>query len=382
MKSRVLVAGAGTGAANNLVRSLKAGDSSLTIVGCHDDRFILRQSLADRNYLISGATPSSMLAGLRRVIRGERIDLLIPSTDIEVRAVSSMRERISCRVFLPRHSVIERCQDKYRLARFLRAAGVPAPLTYRVATPARVAAAFQRLTATQSLVWCRVGHGNGSMGAIPVNTPAQAQSWIRYWAEMRGVPAGAFTLAEYLPGRDFGCQSLWTAGRLVLIKTFERLSYVVRGSQASRVSSLAALTKMVFEPRVVEVCTEAIRRLDRRATGVFCVDLKEDARGVPCVTEINAGRFSMSTNVYDLTGEHNMAVTYVRLALGGLDAPPETYDVVEDHYMVRDLDTVPGVFHGDAFFDGIVDARERQGHSRSRALHRQRGDATWEASKR
>jgi carbamoyl-phosphate synthase large subunit len=199
---------------------------------------------------------------------------------------------------------------------------------------------------------------------------------------MRGVPAEAFTLAEYLPGRDFGCQSLWTAGRLVLIKTFERLSYVVRGSQASRVSSLAALTKMVFEPRVVQVCTEAIGHLDRRATGVFCVDLKEDVRGVPCVTEINAGRFSMSTNVYDLTGKHNMAVTYVHLALGELDAPPETYDIVEDHYMVRDLDTIPSVFHGEAIFDGILDARERQGHVQSSALHRQRGDTTWEASKR
>jgi carbamoyl-phosphate synthase large subunit len=293
-----------------------------------------------------------------------------------------MRKRIPCRVYLPRHSVIERCQDKYRLARFLRAADVPAPLTYQVTSSARMTDAFRQLRARQSLVWCRVGHGNGSVGAIPVRTPEQAQSWIKYWEEMRGVPARAFTLAEYLPGRDFGCQSLWTAGRLVLIKTFERLSYVVRGSQASQVSSLASLTKMVFEPRVVKVCTEAIGQLDRRATGVFCVDLKENGRGVPCVTEINAGRFSMSTNVYDLTGKHNMALTYVHLALGEFEALPDTYDVVEDHYMVRDLDTTPGVFPAEAFFDGTLDVSEGRGSSRSSAFHRKRGDATWEASKR
>lgn len=369
MKSRVLITGAGTGAANNLVRSLRAGDSSLTIVGGHDDRFILKQSLADRNYLISGETPG-MLAGLRHIIRSERIDLVIPSTDTEVRTVSGMRKRIPCRLFLPRHSVIERCQDKYGLARFLQAAGVPAPLTFQVTSFAKMKDAFRRLTATQPLVWCRVGHGNGSVGAIPVKTPKQAQSWITYWQEMRGVSARAFTLAEYLPGRDFGCQSLWKAGRLVLIKTFERLSYIVRGSQASRVSSLAALTKMVSEPRVVQVCTEAIGRLDRRATGVFCVDLKENARGVPCVTEINAGRFSMSTNVYDLTGKHNMALTFVHVALGEFEAPPEPYDVVEDHYMVRDLDTTPGVFHGEAFFDGILDVSEKQGSRPSSASHR------------
>src|SRR5713101_1803112 len=156
MKSRVLVTGAGTGAANNLIRSLKAGDPSLAVVGCHDDRFVLKQSAADRNYLVKAETPASFLDGLRRVVKVERIDLLIPSTDAEVRTVSSVRKRIPCRVFLPRHSVIERCQDKYRLARFLRAAGVPVPLTYPVTDPAKMTDAFRRLTAAQPIVWCRV----------------------------------------------------------------------------------------------------------------------------------------------------------------------------------------------------------------------------------
>lgn len=137
-------------------------------------------------------------------------------------------------------------------------------------------------------MWCRARHGNGSVGATPVRTLDQALSWVRYWKEMRGIPASDFTVSEHLPRRDFGCQSLWKNGRLVLIKTFERLSYIVRGSEASRVSSLAALTKTVFEPRVVEASTAAISRVDRRASGAYCVDLKEDARGVPCVTEINA----------------------------------------------------------------------------------------------
>jgi hypothetical protein len=357
MKGRVLVTGAGTGAANNLIRSLKAGDPSLSVIGCHDDRFILKKSVAGRNYLTSAVTRPSFLAELGRIVNAERIDLLVPTADTEVRVVSRARHRIPCRIFLPRHSVIERCQDKCALARFLRAGYVAAPLTCPVTDLEKMAGPFRRLSVEQPLVWCRVRRGNGSVGAIPVNTLEQARSWVRYWAEMRGVPARAFTLSEYLPGRDFGCQSLWSAGRLVLIKTFERLSYVVRGSHASRVSSLAALTKTVVEPSVVDVCTAAIVRLDRRASGVFCIDLKENANGVPCVTEINAGRFSMSTNMYDLSGKHNMAMTYVRVALGERVILHDVYDVVDDHYMVRELDTTPDVFQADAFFDGILDAR-------------------------
>jgi hypothetical protein len=30
--------------------------------------------------------------------------------------------------------------------------------------------------------------------------------------------------------------------------------------------------------------------------------------------------------------------------------------VAADYYMVRDLDTLPGVFHADEFFEGVEDA--------------------------
>jgi carbamoyl-phosphate synthase large subunit len=178
-----------------------------------------------------------------------------------------------------------------------------------------------------------------------------------YWGEMRGVPARSFILSEYLPGRDLGCQSLWKEGTLVLIKTYERLSYLGTGSQPSQVSSVAALAKTVFEPRVVDICKKAVRALDPRASGVFSVDLRESAGGVPCITEINAGRFSSATNIFDLTGKYNMAATYVRLALGGPVDLRDEYDVARDYYMLRDVDTPPGVFHAEQFFEGIEDAR-------------------------
>ena len=57
------------------------------------------------------------------------------------------------------------------------------------------------------------------------------------------MPVAAFLLSEYLPGRDFGCQSVWKDGELVLIKTYERLSYLGMGSQPSRVSSVAGARK-------------------------------------------------------------------------------------------------------------------------------------------
>jgi biotin carboxylase len=352
MTRRVLVTGAGTGSANNLIRSLKAGDPSLFIVGCHADRFVLKKSGADRNYLVPASRHAGFAAALRQVIEAEQIGLLIPHSEVDVAAVSSIRDRIPCRLFLPREAVIDRCLDKYALTTFLRSRGIPAPATYPVTDVETVDELFRKL-GSHSRLWCRIRTGTASMGALPVTSAEQARSWIRYWAQMRGVPVTSFTVSEYLPGRDFSLQCLWKNGTLILAKMSERLSYFGGGNNPSGMSSTPALAKTVFEPRVVDVCTRAIRALDDQASGVFCFDLKEDGDGVPCITEINAGRFAMITPIYDLVGKHNMAATFVRLAFGDPVEIREEYDATPDYYLVRDLDTTPGIFHADELFEGI-----------------------------
>jgi predicted ATP-grasp superfamily ATP-dependent carboligase len=356
MKRRLLITGAGSGASDNLIRSLRAGDPSLFICGCHHDRFFLRKSSAERNYLLPPASQPGFPRALCRVVEAEKIDLVIPTGDEDVVLYSRLREEIPCHVFLPGREVIDLCQDKYRLSALLHDNALPVPLTYPVTSLESIEALFNRLPPGPRL-WCRIRTGTDSIGATPVKNPDQARAWISYWEEMRGVPAKSFTLSEYLPGRAFSCQSLWKDGELILAKTFEHLSYFRGEARPSGVSSVTALAKTVFEPRVVEVSAAAIRTVDPSTSGTFDVDLKEDAHGIARITEINAGRFISGTNLFDLTGKHNMAVTYVRLALDEPVVIAEPYDVAEDYYMVRDLDALPGIFHADEFFDGIEDAR-------------------------
>ena len=355
MDKCLLVLGAGTGASNNLIRSLKSGDPWLRIVGAHDDRFVLKKSCADRNYLTPSPTSEGFPDALRRVVARERVDLVIPASDVHVIVTSALRDALGCRTFLPSPRTIELCQDKYDLTVFLRSRDLPAPLTYGVTRLDEIDEIFERFP-SGALLWCRIRRGTASMGATSVRTPQHAKGWIGHWHDMRGVPIESFTLSEYLPGRDFLCQGLWKDGQLVLVKTFERLSYFGGAANPSGLSSLSALAKTVYEPRVVDVCRRVIDAIDTRASGVFSIDLKEDRTRTPCITEINAGRFFMAMNNLDAAGKHNMGVTYVRLALGEDVQMQNEYDVVEDFYMVRDLDTLPGVFHADAFFEDIEEA--------------------------
>ena len=362
---RVLVTRAGTGASNNLIRGLRAGAGDLVVVGCHSDRFFLRRSPAARNYLIPAPDHPGLAAALRFVAEKERIDLIIPTTDADVRAVSDLRASLPCRVFLPAPSTIELCQDKGALAARLAAANVPVPRTLPVSDLGEVDDLFARL-ASPSRVWCRIRTGTGSLGATPVRSAEQARSWITYWMQMRGVAATDFTLSEYLPGRDFACQSVWKDGRPVLLKTTERVSYFGGASGPSGVSSIGGIHKTVREPGVVRVCLDAVRAADPSASGAFSIDLKEDGEGRPCVTEINVGRFLTGSPIFDLTGKHNMTATYVRLAMDLPVQIDEVYDVAEDYYMIRDLDLLPEIVHADALSDGIEDARVPSSKKRAR----------------
>ncbi len=331
-----------------------ASDPSLEVVGCHHDRFVLKKSPAARNYLVPSAANREFVRAVHRVVNRERVALVIPTDDEAVRALSNARRAFGERLFLPRKSAIDLCQDKHALAAFLRVRGHPVPATHAVTNLAGLDRVFRRLP-RHTLAWCRVRRGSRSLGATAVKSAPQARAWIRYWKEMRGVPVRDFTLSEYLPGRDFLCQSLWRDGTLILIRTYERLAYFGGENTPSGISSLSSLAKTVSEPRVVEIAVRAIRAIDSRASGAFAVDLKENEAGVPAITEINAGRFFNGMTAFEKVSVHNMPVTFVRLALGRKVELRDKCDVPDGYYLVRDLDTLPDVFHSDTLFEGIAE---------------------------
>jgi carbamoyl-phosphate synthase large subunit len=215
---------------------------------------------------------------------------------------------------------------------------------------------FRRLTG-HSQLWCRIRKGSGSIGAIPVRRPEQAKWWIEYWEEMRGVPPGMFTLAEYLPGRDITVQCVFRRGKLYITKMLHRLAYNVIGGGPSGISSTASLGKMIHEPRIANLCFRAISALDPKADGAFSVDLRENAHGKPCITEINAGRFANGPVVHDLAGEPSTVLTYVRLALGKRVQITKDLRYADDNYVMRHLDMTPAVLRASALSDGIKNAR-------------------------
>jgi hypothetical protein len=349
---RVLLTGAGTGSSGNVVRALRAMQPVPYIVGVHSDRFTLRQSLADRSYLCPPYGASEFVGAALDIVRKQRINVVMPGDDDAVKALSDHRRRFPMPLFLPSRGTIDLCQDKYALSVFLGRRGIPAPLTYAVRSLGDLERIFARFS-REGLLWCRARRGSRSVAATPVASVEQARAWITQWRDLRGVKVSDFMLSEYLPGRHFIVQSVWRDGLLLLAQATEVLSYFAAGNNPSGVFSLSSLAKTVVAPEALQVTLRAVKAIEKRPSGTFFTELKEAAGGVPCITEINAGRFPSGVTALLALGKHNMVAVFVLAALGEPVTIDDPYGSSEDHYLVRDIDAVPGVYSATELSDGI-----------------------------
>jgi carbamoyl-phosphate synthase large subunit len=81
----------------------------------------------------------------------------------------------------------------------------------------------------------------------------------------------------------------------------------------------------------------AIRALDDRPCGAYCVDLKEDENGVVKVTEINTGRFFTTSNFFAAAGL-NMPDMLAQCALGERPERRGSSPLPPDLYWLRMVD--------------------------------------------
>ena len=335
---RVLVTGAGGSPAANFVHSLRLAPEPFHVVGTDTSHYHLELAPVDDRYLLPRADEPGYLDELNAVIEATEVELVHPQPEQEVLLLSRERARVGAATFLPRAETVETCQDKAAFAARMAEAGLPTPRFARAEDEAILREAAASILETREQAWVRAVRGAGARASLPVSTPDQAASWVRYWMERRGCGWRDFMVSEFLPGREFAFQSVWRDGELITSAARERLEYVFGHLMPSGQSSSPSVARSVHDEDVNDLASRAVLAVDAQATGVFCVDLKEDADGRPLVTEINAGRFFTTSNFFAEAGA-NMPYTYVRLALGESPEGLSRFDAVEPGlYWVRMID--------------------------------------------
>jgi len=308
-------------------------------VGTDIDKYHIKLSSADKNYLVPNYSSPSYIPTLNDIIKREKIDFLHCQPDTELQVISENREKIDTKLMLPSKKAIELAFNKLKCSVHLREKGVPVPYSVYINSPKDIQQAIEVLSSRgNEIFWVRAIKGAGSRAALPVKTYEQAKMWIDYWNDMKDVKYGDFMMSQYLPGKEYAFQSIWKHGDLITSQARERLEYVFGNRMPSGQSSSPIVAKTVSNDSVNEVAISGIKALDTTPNGVYCVDLKEDKNGIPRITEINAGRF-FTTSIFFSVAGCNMPLYYIKSGLGEpLPYLKKFNPLPEGLYWIRQMD--------------------------------------------
>ena len=337
---RILITGAGGSAAYNFHDSLKIAKEKYYVVGTDIKTYHLELFDANARYLIPPVSDTeNYVEAINKIIEKEKIDFLHPQPDVEVAFWAKNTDKTSARTFLPASAEVELCHDKMQFNKVLKDKGVAAPKAFHVTDKSSLEQDLQDLLSKYPKVWIRAVRGAGSRASLPVNSTYQADAWIDYWKNFRGLDYEDFMVSEFLPGPEFAWQSLWYNGELITAQARERLEYIFGNLTPSGQTSSPSVAKTVNRDDINEIGQAAVRAVSDKPHGVYCVDMKEGSEGMPKVTEINIGRFFTTSNFFAHAGL-NMPAMYLELAMTGklTNKPQQLNALSNDLYWVRMID--------------------------------------------
>lgn len=340
-KRRILVTGAGGSASIGFCRSLKKTNHYFLIGTDIDSQKILLADV-DKKYLVPRADSKDYLRVINQIIRENRVEFLHAQPDVEIKSLVKVRDSLAAKTFLPSLKMVRIAQNKIETQRVLDKNRVPVPKSIVVKERQDIKKAFSLLG---KKVWFRAIEGAGGKGSLLINDPKIAFAWIKHWDGF-----GKFMAARYLPGKNIGWDSVWYKGKLIASHTKERLAYAVAGSSPSGISGTAGSIKSIKRPEVDEIGRKAILSVDSQASGAFGVDLKENNRGRPFVTEINPGRFLTSSLHFFAETGYSLPDLYVRFGMGERVVFKKKPPV--GCYMIRSLDALP-IIYGEDYLQKI-----------------------------
>ena len=351
---RILLGGAGGAPTNNVSRSLRLGGSGDTLIGMNAAPAELLLADVDERHLVPPAVAPDYPERLLELLERSSPDLIHVQNDVEVRAISRMRNEIEAagvKHYLPAAETVENCVDKFRSYEIWRRAGVPVAETIPIGDEGDLRDAFDRFSGR---LWLRAREGGGGFGALPVDGPDQYE-FARGWIErFRGW--GSFTASERLSPDSVTWLSLWFEGDLVVGQTRKRILWHFANRTLSGVTGVTGVARTWSSEPITEAALAAVQNIDPRPHGIFAVDLTIDDAGSPRVTEINIGRF-FTTVLFFAEAGLNLPQIYRDIALEGRlpDLKQKLDPLPDDLVWIRGMDVEPVLARlGDV--EGLEDA--------------------------
>lgn len=132
LKKKVLLTAVGGDIGYGVVKALRKGSRDLYLVGCDIKKYNTSCDVVDQ-FLVAPPyrEEETWLRFMSDLIKREQIDYFWPVAEPEIRLVDKNRAMFdSVSLVINQSHVLDTALDKYRTARFLSSAGIPAPRTW------------------------------------------------------------------------------------------------------------------------------------------------------------------------------------------------------------------------------------------------------------
>lgn len=223
----------------------------------------------DEAFLVERTTHPRYISQLLAIVRKHGVRLIVPTTDLDLRALAAHRsrfERLGCHVLVSEPDVIDICRDKRRTCRFLRQNGFDGPRTW---SPRAALEADRR----GQLAWpCLIKPWDGS--AAKGNTIVHDRKELLFFA--RRVPNAI--CQEMVKGTEYTCD--------VYVDFKRRVRCVVPRRRIEVRSGEVSKAQVVKDGRIMESAAEVVRRLGA-GPGVITVQLFVTKRNAIKIIEVN-----------------------------------------------------------------------------------------------
>ena len=275
---------------------------------------------------------AAFVSALEQTVREQRIEVLLPVTDITTLLVAEHRAQLdsACAIPFAPLAALRRAADKVDMVRTAERLGVPVPRSVTVEAPGRsvddvefpvvVKPGRSRVLTAEGWQSCSVSYAGDR---------AELEQ------RLASLPPHAFPLLlqERIVGPGVGVFACYHQGRAVAVFSHRRLR---ERPPSGGVSVLSESTDL--DPRALDYAQRLLSDLDWE--GIAMVEFKRDERdGTPKLMEIN-GRFWGSLQLAIDAGVDFPALLVASTRGGTMSAPPRYKVGVRNRWLLGDVDAL------------------------------------------
>lgn len=340
----ILVTGVGGPTPRSFVRAVKLKDTlekefKFVGVDCNPLAYgLYDRNLFDKTYTVPRADDSCYWKAINDIIKTEGINGAVILPEVEVLEWAKNRSKLntSIKVHLPDYDLANTLVNKHRLHDMLA-------VTSWVPRFSRVDPEnydYEKLSAeVGEIFWIRSTEGSSGLGSLKIESESALAQWISINSGVK-----EFIATEYLPGRNMACKMLYFNGHLTRTACAERINYIMAKVAPSGITGNTSYGRLINEPELVTISEETLNFISEEVgselNGIFTVDFKEDADGVPKITEINIRHVAFTSSI--AAGGANLpADTLKMLSSGSLTPKRIDYQYEEGLIFLRDVDSLP-----------------------------------------